>query len=585
MFPNYIFLFAVTVLLVFTRSCYTLNEQDFDDDNAVKIPLWERIFRQFQQQKKFSSGLGEVSMNVNQTCTLCHLMVDTLIFEMKNEMTLTQLIFEIEYFCSILNIEKENVCEGVITLNADILTYIVKNQTKIDGTKICALILQSIGCEKGNNYEWEIEIPPGNTVKKPKPDGKTKFNILHLTDLHYDPLYTENKTKDCGEPLCCQNDQKKANNASDACGYWSSPENADVPLHTIEAMLNQTQSHEFEYVYFTGDMVSHRVWDTSVESNKKIITEILDQFVKYYKKPVYPVLGNHEAHPVNVFSPDEINGSLSTQWLYDMILEKWSWLPKDEVKDTILKGGYYTVLAQKGLRIVVLNNNVCSTENWWLIYDDRDPYGQLKWLAEVLHKAENNEEIVHILAHIPTKSCLKVWAREYRKIIERFSNTVAAQFYGHTHRDQIHIYYNNKSEAMNVGWNGGSLMPDEANPNYKLYTIDAKVFDVLDAETWTFNLTLANEMKEIKWKKLYSFKEAYGMDGLLPANLDELVRNMASNDTFIELYNNFYYRDSDYDHTCDEACKMRLLCEMVTTEQGKDEVCEELKEIRQNLYT
>nr|XP_023021437.1 uncharacterized protein LOC111509835 [Leptinotarsa decemlineata] len=139
MFPNYIFLFAVTVLLVFTRSCYTLNEQDFDDDNAVKIPLWERIFRQFQQQKKFSSGLGEVSMNVNQTCTLCHLMVDTLIFEMKNEMTLTQLIFEIEYFCSILNIEKENVCEGVITLNADILTYIVKNQTKIDGTKICAL--------------------------------------------------------------------------------------------------------------------------------------------------------------------------------------------------------------------------------------------------------------------------------------------------------------------------------------------------------------------------------------------------------------------------------------------------------------
>lgn len=57
---------------------------------------------------------------------------------------------------------------------------------------------------------------------------------------------------------------------------------------------------EFEYVYYTGDFVSHRVWSTSVENNTRDIKAVTEQFRKYYNVPVYPVLGNHEPHPVNV---------------------------------------------------------------------------------------------------------------------------------------------------------------------------------------------------------------------------------------------------------------------------------------------
>lgn len=42
----------------------------------------------------------------------------------------------------------------------------------------------------------------------------------------------------------------------------------------------------------------------------------------------------------------------------------WSvWLP-EKTKKTIIKGGYYTVLAKPGFRIIVLNSNVAFTYNW-----------------------------------------------------------------------------------------------------------------------------------------------------------------------------------------------------------------------------
>ncbi|KAG5890820.1 hypothetical protein JTB14_008261 [Gonioctena quinquepunctata] len=567
-------LISVAILLVTIIHAIPENDQDFGQ--PVKKPLWESIFETIQQKRALLPRSFGVSIDPNQTCTLCHLAVDALLLERRNDMTNIQLWAEASYICSTLAITGERVCDGVIEPNVDVLGYIIDNRPDINGHKICALLLQGT-CEKGDNFEWTIDIPSKGNVTKKKSDGKETFNVIQLTDIHYDPRYTEKKEINCGEPLCCQEDQPDASDASRSCGYWSSQKNADVPLRLVEATINHTLSQKFDYVYFTGDLVSHRVWSTSAENNKKILSEIYDKFSSNYKVPVYPILGNHEAHPVNTFSSDGVTEkTVSSQWLYDLVLEKWSgWFPADQlkgIKETLTKGGYYTVSPKKEFRIVVLNSNVCHPENWWLLYDDKDPYGQLKWLVEVLHNAEKNNEVVHILSHIPTRSCLKVWAREYRKIIDRFSDTISAQFYGHTHRDEFYVYYNTDLKPINVAWNGGSLMPDEANPDYKLYTIDANGFDVLDAETWTFNLTLANINKKIDWYKLYSFKQAFEVDSLLPAAMDLLVRKMAKNDTSVDLYNNYYYRNSDIVHTCDDGCKFSRLCEIVSTEHGEEQV-------------
>lgn len=56
-----------------------------------------------------------------------------------------------------------------------------------------------------------------------------------------------------------------------------------------------------DYIYVTGDFVDHAVWATSIDGNKKIITDVTQELkTKFPDTPVYPILGNHEPSPLNV---------------------------------------------------------------------------------------------------------------------------------------------------------------------------------------------------------------------------------------------------------------------------------------------
>lgn len=45
--------------------------------------------------------------------------------------------------------------------------------------------------------------------------------------------------------------------------------------------------------------------------------------------------------------------------------------------------------------------------------------------------------------HIPpgASDCMKVWSRNYYEIVERYEDTITAQFYGHTHADEFEMFY------------------------------------------------------------------------------------------------------------------------------------------------
>lgn len=51
-------------------------------------------------------------------------------------------------------------------------------------------------------------------------------------------------------------------------------------------------------------------------------------------------------------------------------------------------GGFYTDIIRPGLRVVSLNNNYCSTDDWWLLVGNNsvDPVGQLSWFASVMQE-------------------------------------------------------------------------------------------------------------------------------------------------------------------------------------------------------
>lgn len=157
------------------------------------------------------------------------------------------------------------------------------------------------------------------------------------------------------------------------------------------------------------------------------------------------------------------------------------WLPKS-TELTIKRGGYYSYLVRPGLRVIVLNNNVCYNTNWWVMYHFDHQAIQLNWLHDTLLKAEANNEVVHLLTHMPTGSgsSYAPWSREFHKIMDRFYHVIAALFNGHTHKDEFSLYYATESKqqyAINVAWNGGSTVTyTDKNPNYKVYYVDEETF-------------------------------------------------------------------------------------------------------------
>ncbi|KAG8316618.1 hypothetical protein J6590_046664 [Homalodisca vitripennis] len=179
----------------------------------------------------------------------------------------------------------------------------------------------------------------------------------------------------------------------------------------------------------------------------------------------------------------------------------------------------------------------------WMILDPKDPADQLQWLRDTLLLAETRREKVHILMHGPSveTDTLQVWNREYNRIIERFQSTIVGQFLGHTHRDQFYVYYSPRTyKPVSVAWNGGSVTPfTNVNPNYRIYTIHKQTLEVEDFDTYTYNLTEANQTPDSppNWIKLYSFKQAYNIPSLKPYNIDQLVKKMSNDD---ELFNKFF---------------------------------------------
>lgn len=102
---------------------------------------------------------------------------------------------------------------------------------------------------------------------------------------------------------------------------------------------------------------------------------------------------------------------------------------------------------------------------------------QLQWLHDTLLAAEKAGEYVHILTHIPSghADCWTVWAREFNRIIERFNHIIGGIFSGHTHVDELNVYYTSKGHAVGVSWNGGSLTSySNKNPNYMVYEVEPK---------------------------------------------------------------------------------------------------------------
>uniref|UniRef100_A0A1I8IP86 Sphingomyelin phosphodiesterase n=1 Tax=Macrostomum lignano TaxID=282301 RepID=A0A1I8IP86_9PLAT len=489
--------------------------------------------------------------------------------------------------------------EGKNSLVPEPMFMYALDHVYLDPDDVCGQYLGA-GCSNASipqfDYFWNISLPPNpkppvKPILPPK-SGAPRLRILHLSDVHIDVLYSVGASADCGLPTCCRRSDGMPPSSKRRAAYWGDY-NCDLPWWTADnsfkqiardrqwedtAPLDHSIGHpvtiklinfhqvqyktctrrspvdaaleQFDLIYFTGDLPDHHVWEQTRQEEIALYSGFTQLVQKYFPGvPLVVAMGNHESVPVNSFPPRYIMGNDSMDWLYTKVWQLLSpWIPADQ-KANVLGGGYYTHLLRPGLRVVSLNMNYGGDLNWWLLGNLTDPDGQYQWFIDVLQRAEDSGEKVHVLGHIPPNGVIKGYSWNYFKIAERYESTIAGHFFGHTHLDNFAVMLDpaNQTRARAFGtiYVSGSLKTSQ-NPSYRIYEVDGNYsgasFQVLSYSNYIFNLTeanLAGQGREPVWFLEYNTTSAYGMQFAFPQSWADLVRRFESDDS---LFQKFYRR-------------------------------------------
>jgi sphingomyelin phosphodiesterase len=242
-------------------------------------------------------------------------------------------------------------------------------------------------------------------------------------------------------------------------------------------------------------------------------------YMNQYLPLVYGTAGNHEASPVNAFPARSVSNS--SQWVLDSLSDQWTrWVGIAEESEIENIGAYSTKYPNGNLRIISLNTNFYYRMNFWLYQEPmlQDPDGQIQWLVNELDAAEKAGERVYIIGHMPlgVGDAFHAGSNYVDQVVNRYSSTIAAMFFGHTHVDHFEISYSNyssqdASNAVMTSYICPSLTPTSGMPSFRVYDVDPDTFGVLDSTTYIADMTnAAFQTTGPVWTKYYSAKEAYG---------------------------------------------------------------------------
>jgi len=193
-----------------------------------------------------------------------------------------------------------------------------------------------------------------------------------------------------------------------------------------------------------------------------------------------------------------------------------------------------------------------------------------------LQAAEDAGQRAWLIAHVPTGSSdfFHDYSEYMDQIVNRYENTIAALFYGHTHIDQFELAYSDYANpsadnAIAMSYIAPSMTPTSGSPSFRLYSIDPETFSVLDFTQYFANISSPSYQDGPTWEKLYSAKEAYGSllsppltdpaAELTPAFWHNVTELFESDDAVFQQYIGRQSRNFD-SSTCTGDCKDMTLC-------------------------
>ncbi|KAH6662038.1 Metallo-dependent phosphatase-like protein [Halenospora varia] len=439
--------------------------------------------------------------------------------------------------------------------------------------------------------------PKPANYSSPKASGK-RVKVLHLSDFHLDPRYEVASEANCTSGLCC----RYSKSASTSQAVFPAPLygafKCDTPYYLGLAALQSIASltgtgngtSDAAWTIYTGDLVSH---DPENEMSRDYVeyteTSIYGMFKSYLKGPVFPVLGNHDSSPENIDAPHSLPGPLGQQfsWNYHHVSALWqhnNWMSASDAAKAETHYAAYSVKNHYGLRIITLNTDFWYRTNYlnFINITDPDVSGGLHFMINELQAAEDAGERVWIIGHV-----LSGWDGSnpllgptdlFYQIIDRYSpHVIANTFWGHTHEDQVMIYYanngtvQNSSTALTPGWIGPSVTPlTNLNSGFRMYEVDTGTFEVYDAYTFYSDVNAYSSLDSTgpTYKFEYSTREAYApqIDWPSSAPLNatfwhKVTEAMETNRSLVEQFNTYQGKSSVKSPNCtSDACAQAKVC-------------------------
>ncbi|KAF9542904.1 sphingomyelin phosphodiesterase [Agrocybe pediades] len=483
--------------------------------------------------------------------------------------------------CKVSGAEDDDVCQGLLAQQGPIIAHDLRSISSLGQTasKFCNAILGLCAAPAVNPFTVPFPKPAPANPKTFTSTGKQPIRVAHFSDVHIDRSYTVGADANCTKPICCRNFADQAGPVEVPAGPSGSA-NCDTPTTLVQSMLRAVASQGTQFNIFTGDVVEAAVWLVSQDENTSDMQKFNTEMATLLNSPVYPVIGNHEAAPVNNFPRNTTNQG-QVQWVFDTQSVGWSPFIGAAAASQVqhMSGSYAVVPPGTNLRIISLNTIYWYKDNFYLYDSDKaqpDPNGIIGFAVQELQAAEDAGQRAWVIAHMPPSSgdALHDQSNYFDQVVQRYKNTIAAQFYGHSHVDEFAIAYSNYSNqnavtADSIAYIAPSLTPRSANPTFRIYDIDPDTYEVMDSRTFLSDMSAPSFQISPVWQQEYSARDTYGpaiggwpaSQSLSPAFWHKVTEAFETNDALFQEYISLKTRGVNV-ASCTGDCKSTTICNL-----------------------
>ncbi|KAF7374111.1 Saposin B-type domain-containing protein [Mycena sanguinolenta] len=471
-------------------------------------------------------------------------------------------IVEFTSLCIGLGAADPDVCTGLIELEGPILAHDLRliNTTGQTAEKLCDALLGMCVTHPINPFTVPFPKPAPSNPKKFISRGRPPIRVAHLSDVHIDRMYTIGSEANCTKPICCRD-------FADSPAIPTEPalpngnSHCDSPISLADSLLEEVERLNPQFSIFTGDVVEGAVWLVAQPEATTDLQAFNEQMASKLTAPIFPSIGNHDTAPVNEFARTTSNAANNSQFVFDTQSAGWEqWIgPTAAFEVDHNSGSYWAKVPGLDLRIIAVNTQYWYKQNFWLYDSDvvqPDPNGIIAFLVDALQATEDAGERAWIIGHIPLgkEDTMQDQSNYYDQVLQRYINTIAGQFFGHSHKDQFEIAYSNYSEqtaanAVSVGLIGPALTPTSGNPAFKFYDIDPDTFSVVDSSPTSPTPSSKSAPRGLR------------MNPLSPAFWHNLTEVFAVNETAFQMFNTFLSRGGAVT-ACDADCQNTTICDM-----------------------